>query len=384
MSKKSADLYIDGYIGKSISGGFFGSEPAFGLKELNEFLGGLDKDVDHINVHINSGGGSVDEGFAIHDKLASVPYSITTIGEGMVGSIATVVYLSGATRKIFKNSKFFIHNPYVPFTEGLESKDAQKLADELKAEEERILNFYSDKTGKTTEEIKPYMDAQTAFNSQKALDMGFVTEIIEKDSVNMKEYKLVALIKNQNLKNETMDKKEQLNWFQKLEAKLNKALKMEVKAEMTKTSEGVEVWFEGDLQVGTKIWLDESMTKPAPDGVHTIGLFKATVKEGAVTNIEEVAPSGDADAEALKAEIATLKENLEAEKKKVTELEASKKESEKVMTETLAELKEMKNTLIGEPAPKTDKQSFPKSKPEGHKLDGLKNGIVKKYGNRKF
>lgn len=382
MAKKSADLYIDGYIGQDMGDSLFGGPKSFGVAQLNEFLSALDKDVNHLNIHINSGGGSVDEGFAIHDKLMASPYSITTIGEGMVGSIATVIFLSGETRKIFKNSKFFIHNPYVPFTDGLDAAAAQRLADELKLEEERILNFYVEKTGKKADEIKPFMDKQTSFTSQEAIDMGFVTELVEKESQNKKQYRLVAFTKNSNTKNETMDKKEQLSWFQKMEAKLNKLIKAEVEAKTTKTSEGVDIWYEGDLAVGTKIFTDESMTKAAPDGVHTVGDMKCIVKDGAVESIEEVA--ADSEVEALKKEIETLKAEVAAEKSKVTALETEKVEADKVVTETLAEIQAMKKTLIGEPAPKGGAQNFSKEKKEGHKLDSLRAGIVKKYGHRKF
>ena len=81
---KIVDLYIDGYIGKDMGQSIFGGESSFGLSSLNTFLGGLDADVTDINVRINSGGGSVDEGFAIYDKLSTSPYNITTIAERII------------------------------------------------------------------------------------------------------------------------------------------------------------------------------------------------------------------------------------------------------------------------------------------------------------
>lgn len=373
---KSADLYIDGYIGQD-NGGIFGDTKTFGLANLNEFISTLEKDVDNINIHINSGGGSVDEGFAIHDKLISSPYTINTIGEGMVGSIATVIFLAGDTRKMFKNSKFFIHNPYVEPFGSMESKDAQRLADELKDEEERILKFYVEKTGKNKEEIKPFMDKQTSFTSQEAIDMGFVTEIVGKETQNKKIYKLVALTKNSQTKNETMEKQEQITWFKKIENMI-KGLKLQIKNQMTKTSEGVEVWYDGDLAVGTKIWLDESMSQPAPDGVHTVGNMEATVKEGVVTDIKEVVDQ----AEALKKENEALKTEVESYKLKISEFETSKLENEKKISDIQKEIVALSKVVIGEAPAKGTAQDFSKSSKSGGKYDNIKKNIVNKYGKK--
>lgn len=376
MPKKSAELYIDGYIGANTgSGGIFGDIQSFGLKELNDFINRLDADVSHINVHINSGGGSVDEGFAIYDKLVASPYQITTIGEGMVGSIATVVYLAGDTRKIFKNSRFFIHNPRLPFAEDIQQKDAQQLADQLKIEEDRVVNFYVEKTGKSADILKPFMDKETSFTSQEAVDMGFVTEIIGKESQNKKEYKLVAYTKNSQIKNDTMKKEDQISWFKKIENMIA-GLKPQAVAYTTRTSEGVDVWFDGELKVGTKIWLDESMTKPAPDGVHTVDGFLCTVKGGAVESIQEI----DNEAEALKKENALLKAEVEAQKLKVTELESAKVETDKTVNELSKEITAFKKVIIGDAPEKVITQDFSKGPKPAGRFDGIKNNLVKKYG----
>lgn len=382
---KSAELFIDGYIGQDMGDGIFGGPKTFGLFQLNEFLSALDKDVNHLNIHINSGGGSVDEGFAIHDKLLASPYSITTIGEGMVGSIATIIFLSGDTRKMFKNSKFFIHNPYIPFTDGLEAKDAQKIADELKAEEERILNFYAEKTGKKSDEIKPFMDKQTSFSSSEAVDMGFVTEIIEKETLNKKNYKLVAYTKNSHLKNnDTMKKEEIVAWFKKLENKLTSlAPAAAVVAQTTKTSEGVDIWYDGDLVVGTKIFIDESMSKPAPDGVHTVGDLECTVKDGAIESIKEVvAAAPDAETAALKTEITTLKADITTKDARIVELELAETDRKKKVSELEIEIVNFKKVLIGEDPATPAGQRTPKAPLVTNRFDKIRNNVVNRYGRK--
>jgi len=175
------DIYIDGYIGK---GDFFSE--GFSLKSLREQVNANQGD-NVINLYINSGGGDVTEGFAIYDYLVSLSersgFAINTIGEGIVGSIATVIFQAGKNgkRKIHANSEFFIHNPYwTPQSpEPMEAKDAQALAENLKKAEEKILNFYVQHTaGKSKEDIKEKMNMQTSFSANEAMEWGFVDEVI--------------------------------------------------------------------------------------------------------------------------------------------------------------------------------------------------------------
>ena len=125
-----ADIYIDGFIGQ---GDFF--TEGYSLKRLREDISSLPADTKEINVHINSGGGDVTEGFAIYDYLNTLAYTVNTIAEGMVGSIATVIFQAGkkGKRKMHANSEFFIHNPYwTPQSpEPMEASDAAQLAESL-------------------------------------------------------------------------------------------------------------------------------------------------------------------------------------------------------------------------------------------------------------
>ena len=54
---------------------------------------------------LNSMGGDVFEGYAIHDILKASGKKITTQAEGLVASIATVIYLAGDIRLITENSE---------------------------------------------------------------------------------------------------------------------------------------------------------------------------------------------------------------------------------------------------------------------------------------
>jgi len=357
------DIYIDGFIGQS---DFFGE--GFSAKTLREKLALAPAGVDELTVHINSGGGSVLEGFAIHDALKNTGHKVNTTVEGLCGSIATIVAQSnskGGKRTMNKNSEYFIHNPYwTPDSPTpMEASDLTALATSLQENETRIAEFYSSVTGKEVSFIKDKMASTTSFTSQEAKDFGFVDEVIgdvkafQKHLINAdgKEYRFAAFV-NSNNKNNNMDILKSLNDF---ENRITALLKPKFKNETTKTSEGVDVYYEGVLAVGSKLFTDESLTTPAPDGVHTIGDKKYLVKDGVVTSEEEIEAA--ADVSALKAENEKLKAQL-AEKEtaiansttELTTVKAEKAEAieaAKTVTEEFKNLKAQFVTGTGELKP---------------------------------
>lgn len=128
-------------------------------------------------VHIHSRGGDVNEGFAIYDALIASGKKITTVIEGMCASIATIIALAGTTRKITENSEFMIHNPWGMIAGTAE--EIQKYADQVQAYEDKILNFYIEKTGGNKKQIAAMMQDETTLGAATALEMKFVTEIVE-------------------------------------------------------------------------------------------------------------------------------------------------------------------------------------------------------------
>lgn len=144
------------------------------VKQMNE-----NKDAEEYIVHVHSRGGEVDEGFAIHDVLVTSGKKITTIIEGMCYSITTIVALAAEkeNRKMTENSNFGIHNP----TGGVfgDADDIQKGADKMKEYQDKIIDFYVDKTGADKDKITKLVDEDTQMTAEEAKDLGFISEIIE-------------------------------------------------------------------------------------------------------------------------------------------------------------------------------------------------------------
>lgn len=135
-------------------------------------------DAEEIVVHINSPGGDVVEGFAMHDILVASGKKVTTVVEGRAASIATIVTLAGSVRKITKNSTFLIHNPWQDGWIG-DADHFRKVADGLETVEQVIANFYNEKTAQPVDQLLAYMKEEKEFTATEAHGLGFFTEVIE-------------------------------------------------------------------------------------------------------------------------------------------------------------------------------------------------------------
>lgn len=370
---KIAKLNIDGYIGGSSIQEMFG-EDVFNLSKLKKFLDNLESDVTDIHVYINSGGGSVTEGWAIYDKLKASGKNITTIGEGIVGSIATVIYMAGSTRKLHENTKFFIHNPYwLPNSDTpLEGNDLIALGEDLKFEQGKILEFYSKVTGVDSNVIEPLMDKATDLTATQAIEMGFAHSTIS-EFVNYNHYRLVAMIdvKPKQTNNMNEDKTTILGAIEKLGDKLAKYFKKDIVNMTMKVSnpEGAEVELfiesETDDITGKSAYLvdAEGNQVVAPNGEYKDATGKVIkVVDGVVSEV--IMPQENNELEKIKAELEAAKsesENLKAElSEKSNELETVKASMSEINKEFVA----LKNTIIGSGARfETQGQNFSNSKP---------------------
>lgn len=359
---KIAKLNIEGYIGGSDMVSLFSGAETFSLATLKRFLGTLESDVTDIHVYINSGGGSVIEGWAIYDKLKTSCKKITTIGEGMVGSIATIIFMAGDYRKLHENSRFFIHNPYwqPDSPTPMEADDLISLGESLQAEQKKILDFYSNQTGKAVEDLEPLMQKATDLTSTQAIELGFANEIIS-TSVNYTPYKLVAFVATENKpKQIKMNKNEQsVSWikrgFTKLAALINGVtLNMEMPV---KDAEGNEVLLYVDSEtedlVGKSAYLldAEGNESAAPNGDYTDANGRVIkVAEGLVAEVVELQAKVEEKNPTIDELTAKITELENAKANLTSELESVKAEKSKAETEFNAfknEFESLKKVVIG-------------------------------------
>lgn len=130
-----------------------------------------------ITLRINSPGGSVWDGFAIHNLIAARREKVTAQVIGLAASMATIVMLAGKRVTAAENATLMIHRP----AGGAfgESKDMREMADLLDKLEGQLVNAYVAKTGKKEADVKAAMAATTWFTAAEAKDWGLIDEVTQ-------------------------------------------------------------------------------------------------------------------------------------------------------------------------------------------------------------
>lgn len=149
-------------------------------KDVQDFLDQLDG-VERINVHINSGGGSVFGGIAIYNILKRHKAEIIVYVEGLAASIASVIAMAGDKIIIPANAQMMIHKPS-SLTWG-NADEMRKEADVLDGCQKVILTTYMQhvKEGVTPEQINALIDAETWKNGEEWQEF-FDIEVTEKSN----------------------------------------------------------------------------------------------------------------------------------------------------------------------------------------------------------
>lgn len=129
-----------------------------------------------IEVVINSGGGDVFAGSEIYTTLKEYEGEITVKVVGIAASAASVIAMAGDKILISPTAQMMIHN--VSTYGSGDYRSFEHTAEVLKSANQSIANAYKAKTGKSDEELKELMDAETWFNAQKAVEQGFADEVL--------------------------------------------------------------------------------------------------------------------------------------------------------------------------------------------------------------
>lgn len=167
QTENSADLCFFGDINSESLGEWQKYYPEDKApKDVKEFLDQLEN-VSKINVHINSGGGSVFGGIAIYNMLKRFDAEITVYVEGLAASIASVIAMAGDKIIVPANAQMMIHKP--SSCAWGNADEMRKEADILDGCQKVILTTYMEhaKEGVTEEQINDLINAETWKNGEE-------------------------------------------------------------------------------------------------------------------------------------------------------------------------------------------------------------------------
>ena len=148
-----------------------------GAKSFVEALNAIDAKT--ITLKFNSPGGDAFDGIAMHTAIQSHKATIISHIDGLCASAATIVALAADVVCIAKAGFVMIHNASsLAFGTG---DELAKQVEVLKKIDSTIAAVYASKTGKSLDQIRAAMDAESWFTSGEALAYGLVDSIDEDD-----------------------------------------------------------------------------------------------------------------------------------------------------------------------------------------------------------
>ena len=140
-----------------------------------------------IFMYINSPGGVVTSGLAIHDTMQYIRPRVGTVCIGQAASMGSFLLAAGepGMRVALTNSRIMIHQP---------SGGAQGMAADIEIQAREILRMrhdlnmlYAKYTGKKLEEIELAMDRDKFMSAAEAREFGLVDEVFDKRPVPAEE-----------------------------------------------------------------------------------------------------------------------------------------------------------------------------------------------------
>lgn len=167
---RSAEILIYEDIGDS-----FWSEgvTAHGLLKELRALG----KIDHLDIRINSSGGSVFDGTAIYNALRQHPASKTVHVDGIAASIASIIAMAGDEIRMGEGAWMMIHDPA-----GLAVGSADEMratADLLDQIKDQLIGIYATRTGLSDDVIAEMMAAETWMDAAAAIENKFADVLAE-------------------------------------------------------------------------------------------------------------------------------------------------------------------------------------------------------------
>lgn len=128
-----------------------------------------------LTVRLNSPGGEVFDGFAIYQALKEWEGEVTVRVDGLAASIASVIAMAGDKIVMAGPAMLMIHDPW-GYSVG-NAAELRKQAAVMDQVAVGIAKAYEEKTGRSAEDLRAEMAAETWFTAEEALALGFADEI---------------------------------------------------------------------------------------------------------------------------------------------------------------------------------------------------------------
>lgn len=203
VSEEEGEITLYGDVESQQPVDWWTGEPEPGLYITPEgFMEDLEavKGKSKITVKLNSCGGDLYTGIAIHNAIKALKAETTIIVEGIAASAASVIMCAGDKVQVYPGSLVMIHEPACTVIDYCNRDDLKQVIKMLEAGIDATAEIYNAKTGLEVETLKSMMHKETWMTGREAIEKGFADELLTGPEVGMrlegKEVLMVAGIKH--------------------------------------------------------------------------------------------------------------------------------------------------------------------------------------------
>lgn len=143
------------------------------------------KNAKNITVKLNSCGGDLYTGIAIHNALKALNANINVVVEGIAASAASIIMCAGNTVTVHVGSLIMIHGVSALFWDYLSLDDLKKQVRAFDTSENAIAEIYAQKTGMDVDKLRSMMTKETWMTGRQAVDYGFADKLLEDESTEI-------------------------------------------------------------------------------------------------------------------------------------------------------------------------------------------------------
>jgi len=143
-----------------------------------------------LHLRINSPGGDVFAAQAIAQAIRDTKARVVAHVDGYAASAATVIATAASEVEIAEGGFYMVHNAWTLAVGNADDFAATVVL--LNKVDDVLCSAYAVKCGKSKDEVKAWMDAETWFSAQEAVDAGLVDRIADGAKAKASAWNLAA------------------------------------------------------------------------------------------------------------------------------------------------------------------------------------------------
>lgn len=183
MTKSKKQKQESGSVSKAARDGtayilLSGTIDGTAVQEVATIIAGLPGDIGRLYFLINTGGGEVSQGFALHNLLRGLPYDCVMHNIANVDSIGNTVFLAADTRYACPNATFLLHRVKSQMSDTTVNHAmlAEKMSS-VDADEKRIRKLVCDHTRLSDADLDRFFSQGEVKDAAYARSVGLVHDI---------------------------------------------------------------------------------------------------------------------------------------------------------------------------------------------------------------